>query len=101
MLKESFRTRFDYEIFSVQKVKEEIWGWLISTTSTQATKFIQHLVPYQQDLFHVITLQATKVEKRAKQEGLTEDELKKKKCHHIVPLWTIQDEESRRYKMLH
>ena len=36
VLIESFRRGYDYEIASVQKVKEETWGWLISTTPTQA-----------------------------------------------------------------
>ena len=34
VLTESFRRGYDYEIASVQKVREETWGWLISTTPT-------------------------------------------------------------------
>ena len=36
VLVESFRRGYDDEIASVQKVKEETYGWLISTTPTQA-----------------------------------------------------------------
>ena len=78
VLIESFRRGYDYEIASVQKVKEETWGWLISTTPTQANRIIQYLVPYKQELMHVITPQAAKAERRSRGEGLTEDELKKK-----------------------
>ena len=78
VLLESFRRGYDYEIASVQKVKEETWGWLISTTPTQANRIIQYLVPYKQELMHVITPQAAKDERRSRGEGLTEDEIKKK-----------------------
>ena len=78
ILTESFRRGYDYEIASVQKVKEETWGWLISTTPTQANRIIQYLVPYKQELMHVITPQAVKEERRNRGEGLTEDEIKKK-----------------------
>ena len=56
VLVESFRRGYDYEIASVQKVKEETWGWLISTTPTQANRIIQYLVPYKHELMHVITV---------------------------------------------
>ena len=78
VLIESFRRGYDYEIASVQKVKEETWGWLISTTPTQANRIIQYLVPYKQELMQVITPQAAKAERRSRGEGLTEDEIKKK-----------------------
>ena len=78
VLIESFRRGYDYEIASVQKVKEETWGWLISTTPTQANRIIQYLVPYKQELMHVITPQAAKEERRNRGEGLTEEEIKKK-----------------------
>ena len=78
VLLESFRRGYDYEIASVQKVKEETWGWLISTTPTQANRIIQYLVPYKQELMHVITSQAAKAERRSKGEGFTEEEIKKK-----------------------
>ena len=78
VLFESFRRGYDYEIASVQKVKEETWGWLISTTPTQANRIIQYLVPYKQELMHVITPQAAKAERRSRGEGLTEEEIKKK-----------------------
>ena len=78
VLIESFRRGYDYEIASVQKVKEETWVWLISTTPTQANRIIQYLVPYKQELMHVITPQAAKEERRSRGEGLTEEELKKK-----------------------
>ena len=78
VLIESFRRGYDYEIASVQKVKEETWGWLISTTPTQANRIIQYLVPYKQELIHVITPQTTKEERRSRGEGLTEEEIKKK-----------------------
>ena len=58
VLIESFRRGYDYEIASVQKVKEETWGWLISTTPTLANRIIQYLVPYKHELMHVITPQA-------------------------------------------
>ena len=78
VLIESFRRGYDYEIASVQKVKEETWGWLISTTPTQANRIIQYLVPYKHELMQVITPQAAKAERRSRGEGLTEEELKKK-----------------------
>ena len=78
VLIESFRRGYDYEIASVQKVKEETWGWLISTTPTQANRIIQYLVPYKHELMHVITPQAAKAERRSRGEGLTEEEIKKK-----------------------
>ena len=78
VLLESFRRGYDYEIASVQKVKEETWGWLISTTPTQANRIIQYLVPYKHELMKVITPQAAKDERRSRGEGLTEDEIKKK-----------------------
>ena len=78
VLTESFRRGYDYEIASVQKVKEETWGWLISTTPTQANRIIQYLVPYKHELMHVITPQAAKAERRSRGEGLTEEEIKKK-----------------------
>ena len=78
VLIESFRREYDYEIASVQKVKEETWGWLISTTPTQANRIIQYLVPYKQELMHVITPQAAKAETRSRGEGLTKEEIKKK-----------------------
>ena len=78
VLIESFRRGYDYEIASVQKVTEETWGWLISTTPTQANMIIQYLVPYKHELMHVITPQAAKEERRSRGEGLTEDEIKKK-----------------------
>ena len=78
VLIESFRRGYDYEIASVQKVKEETWGWLISTTPTQANRIIQYLVPYKHELMHVITPQAAKAERRSCGEGLTEEEIKKK-----------------------
>ena len=78
VLVESFRRGYDYEIASVQKVKEESWGWLISTTPSQANRIIQYLVPYKQELMHVITPQAAKAERRSRGEGLTEEEIKKK-----------------------
>ena len=78
VLIESFRRGYDYEIASVQKVKEETWGWLISTTPTHANKIIQYLVPYKQELMHVITPQAAKAERRSRGEGLAEEEIKKK-----------------------
>ena len=77
-MRESFRRGFDYEITSVQKAKEETWGWLISTSPTQANKIIQYLILYQQELLHVIIPQTAKAKKRARGEGLTEEELKKK-----------------------
>jgi len=78
VLIESFRRGYDYEIASVQKVKEETWGWLISTTPTQANIIIQNLVPYKQELMQVITPQAAQAKRRSRGEGLTEEELKKK-----------------------
>ena len=78
VLIESFRRCYDYEIASVQKVKEETWAWLISTTPMQANRIIQYLVPYKQELMHVITPQAAKDERRSRGEGLTEEEIKKK-----------------------
>jgi hypothetical protein len=78
ILIESFRRGYDYEIASVQKVKEETWGWLISTTPTQANRIIQYLVPYKHELMQVITPQAAKAERRSRGEGLTEEEIKKK-----------------------
>ncbi len=78
VLVESFRRGYDYEISSVQKVKEETWGWLIATTPTQANRIIQYLVPYKHELMKVITPQAAKDERRSRGEGLTEDEIKKK-----------------------
>ena len=78
VLIESFRRGYDYEIASVQKVKEETWGWLISTTPNQANRIIQYLVPYKQELMHVITPQAARAERRSRGEGLTEEEIKKK-----------------------
>ena len=78
VLIESFRRGYDYEIASVQKVKEETWGWLISTTPTQANRIIQYLVPYKHELMKVITPQAAKEERRNRGEGLTEEEIKKK-----------------------
>ena len=78
VLIESFRRGYDYEIASVQKVKEETWRWLISTTPTQANRIIQYLVPYKQELMHVITPQVARADRRSRGEGLTEDELKKK-----------------------
>ena len=78
VLIESFRRGYDYEIASVQKVKEETWGWLISTTPTQANRIVQYLVPYKHKLMQVITPQAAKAERRSRGEGLTEDEIKKK-----------------------
>ena len=68
VLIESFRRGYDYEIASVQKVKEETWGWLISTTPTQANRIIQYLVPYKHELMHVITPQAAKDERRSRGE---------------------------------
>ena len=78
VLVESFRRGYDYEIASVRKVKEETWGWLVSTTPTQANMIIQYLVPYKHELMHVITPQAAKEERRSTGEGLTEEEIKKK-----------------------
>jgi len=78
ILRASFRRGHDYEITSVQKAANETWGWIISTTPNQASKIIQHLVPYQQENLHVITPLDAQAEKRAKGEGLTEEELKKK-----------------------
>ena len=78
VLIESFRRGYDYEIASVQKVKEETWGWLISTTPTQANRIIQYLVPYKHELMQVITPQAAKEERRSRGEGLTEEEIKRK-----------------------
>lgn len=78
VLIESFRRGYDYEIASVQKAKEETWGWLISTTPTQANRIIQYLVPYKHELMQVITPQATQAERRSRGEGLTEEELRKK-----------------------
>ena len=78
VLIESFRRGYDYEIASIQKVKEETWGWLISTTPTQANRIIQYIVPYKQELMQVITPQAAKAERRSRGEGLAEEELKKK-----------------------
>ena len=78
VLIESFRRGYDYEIASVQKVKEETWGWLISTTPTQANRIIQYLVPFKHELMKVITPQAAKDERRSRGEGLTEEEIKKK-----------------------
>ena len=78
VLIESFRRGYDYEIASVQKVKEETWDWLISTTPMQANMIIQYLVPYKQELMHVITPQAAKAERRSRGEGLREEEIKKK-----------------------
>ena len=78
VLVESFRRGYNYEIASVQKVKEETWGWLISTTPNQANRIIQYLVPYKHELIHVITPQAAKAERRSRGEGLTEEEIKKK-----------------------
>ena len=78
VLTESFRRGYDYEIASVQKVREETRGWLISTTPTQANRIIQYLVPYKHELMHVITPQAAKAERRSRGEGLTEEEIKKK-----------------------
>ena len=72
VLIESFRRGYDYEIASVQKVKEETWGWLISTTPTQANRIIQYLVPFKHELMQVITPQAAKAERRSRGEGLTE-----------------------------
>ena len=77
VLIESFRRGYDYEIASVQKVREETWGWLISTTPTQASRIIQYLVPFKQELMHVITPQAAQAEKRSRGEGLTEEVIKK------------------------
>jgi hypothetical protein len=78
VLIESFRRGYDYEIASVQKVREETWGWLISTTPTQANRIIQYLVPFKQELMHVITPQAAQAERRSRGEGLTEEEIQKK-----------------------
>ena len=78
VLTESFRRGYDYKIASVQKVTEETWGWLISTTPTQANRIIQYLVPYKHELMQVITPQAAKAKRRSRGEGLTEEELKKK-----------------------
>ena len=78
VLTESFRRGYDYEIASVQKVREETWGWLISTTPTQANRIIQYLVPYKHELMQVITPQAAKAERRSRGEGLTEEEIKRK-----------------------
>ena len=78
VLIESFRRGYDYELASVQKVKEETWGWLIATTPAQANRIIQYLVPYKNELMQVITPQAAKAERRSRGEGLTEDEIKKK-----------------------
>ena len=78
VLIESFRRGYDYEIASVQKAKEETWGWLISTTPTQANRIIQYLVPYKHELMQVITPQAAQAERRSRGEGLTEEELRKK-----------------------
>ena len=88
VLIESFRRGYDYEIASVQKVREETWGWLISTTPTQANRIIQYLVPYKHELMHVITPQAARAERRSCGEGLTEEEIKKKECHYAMPIWT-------------
>lgn len=41
----------------------------------------------------VITPQAAKAERRNRKERLTEEKIKKKKCHYAMPLWTPQDEE--------
>ena len=78
VLAESFRRGYDYEIANVQKVKEETWGWLISTTPTQANRIIQYLVPYKHELMQVITPQAAKADRRSRGEGITDEEIKKK-----------------------
>ena len=78
ILIESFRRGYDYEIASVQKIKEKTWGWFISTTSIQTNRIIQYLVPYKHKVMHVITPQAAKVERRSREERLIEDKIKKK-----------------------
>ena len=78
VLTESFRRGYDYEIASVQKVREDTWGWLISTTPIQTNRIIQYLVPHKHELMQVITPQAAKAERRSRGEGLTEEEIKKK-----------------------
>ena len=78
ILIENFRRGYDYEIASVQKIKEKTWGWFISTTSIQTNRIIQYLVPYKHKVMHVITPQAAKVERRSREERLIEDKIKKK-----------------------